>query len=74
MDTLNKCNEHNHEHDCHVDYHDHLCEQCGKLHSKYFIENHYCICQTLSNIPSIDYDEYISSNFLSRAPPTSNFI
>ena len=66
--------EHEHEHECHADDHNHLCGQCGKLHSKYFIENHYCVCQTLFNIPSKDFEEYVVTDFHTRGPPASNFI
>ena len=69
-----KCYEHTHEHECSADDHNHLCGQCGKLHSKYFIENHYCVCQTLFNIPSKDFKEYVVTNFYTRGPPASNFI
>ena len=70
----NECRAHSHEHECNVDQNIHLCGQCGKLHSKYFIENHYCVCQTLFNIIQKYFEEFISNNFLCRAPPTSNFI
>jgi hypothetical protein len=63
---------HEHEHERSVDKH--VCGQCGKLHSKYFIENHYCVCQTLFNIPSKDFEEYVSTIFHTRGPPASNFI
>ena len=78
--------KHNHpthshqEHVCHHDDHDHdhdheqVCGQCGKLHSKYFIENHHCICQTLFNIPSKDFEECIISNLHTRAPPASIYL
>ena len=76
MNINTKCYDHTHahehEHECSVDKH--VCGQCGKLHSKYFIENHFCVCQTLYNIPSKDFDEYIVSNFHTRGPPASNFI
>lgn len=64
--------DHTHEHECSVDKH--VCGQCGKLHSKYFIENHYCVCQTLFNIPSKDFEEYVVTNIHTRGPPASNFI
>ena len=51
----NECRAHSHEHECNVDQNIHLCGQCGKLHSKYFIENHYCVCQTLFNIIQKDF-------------------
>ena len=63
-----------HKHECSADDHNRLCGQCGKLHSKYFIENHYCVCQTLFNIPSKDFEEYVVTNFHTRGPPASNFI
>ena len=76
-EVINQCNHdvHENEHqDCHVDDNVHLCGQCGKLHSKYFIEKHHCLCQVLSNYQTKDFEEYISANFLSRAPPASPFI
>ena len=63
-----------HKHECSADDDNHVCGQCGKLHSKYFIENHYCVCQTLFNIPSKDFEEYVVTNFHTRGPPASNFI
>ena len=63
-----------HTHECSADDHNYLCGQCGKLHSKYFIENHYCVCQTLFCIPSRDFEEYLVTNFHTRGPPASNFI
>ena len=76
MNINSKCydhtHEHEHEHEGSVDKH--VCGQCGKLHSKYFIENHYCVCQTLFNIPSKDFEEYVVTNFQTRGPPPSNFI
>ena len=77
VDINSKCCEHTHEHEheCHADDHNHLCcGQCGKLHSKFFIENHYCVCRTLFNLPSKDFEEYLVTNFHTRAPPASNFI
>lgn len=78
MNTItDQCKEfiHEHEHhDCNVSDNVHLCGQCGKLHSKYFIEEHHCLCQALSTYQTEDFEEYISTNFLSRAPPTSKFI
>ena len=74
FENIDNHNQSAHSHHDHNHDHDQVCGQCGKLHSKYFIENHYCICQTLFNIPSKDFEEYIVSNFLTRAPPTSNFI
>ena len=76
------CCDHTHDHthsdtdkhECNVDDHNYLCGQCGKLHSKYFIENHYCVCQTLFNIPSKDFEEHVVTNFHTRGPPASNFI
>ena len=65
--------DHDHDHDHNHD-HDQVCGQCGKLHSKYFIENHYCVYQTLFNIPSKDFEEYLVTNFHTRGPPASNFI
>ena len=63
-----------HKHECSADDHNQVCGQCGKLHSKYFIENHHCICQTLFNVPSKHFEEYIVCNFHTRSPPSSYFI
>ena len=75
LEGISKHNQSAHSHQEHICHHDHdqVCGQCGKLHSKYFIENHYCVCQTLFNIPSRDFEEYIVTNFHTRAPPASNF-
>ena len=77
LEGISKHNQSAHSHQEHICHHEHdhnqVCGQCGKLHSKYFIENHYCVCQTLFNIPSRDFEEYIVTNFHTRAPPASNF-
>ena len=42
-EAINQCKHDVHEnehHDCHIDDNEHLCGQCGKLHSKYYIEKH----------------------------------
>ena len=71
------CSEHDHidefESDsqataCH-DNESHICNHCGKSHSQYFIKEHHCLMETLSQILIDLKEQCFKTNFQTRDPP-----
>ena len=50
----------------------HLCNQCGKIHTKFFIENHHCLLEVFSSYQENLEEQYSIYHFQSRDPPLSN--
>tara|TARA_B100001057_G_scaffold73292_1_gene67637 strand:+ start:1741 stop:1971 length:231 start_codon:yes stop_codon:yes gene_type:complete len=50
----------------------HLCHQCGQVHSQFFIKEHHCLMEILADFQASLSEQCSISNFQSRDPPLSN--
>ena len=72
------CDDNNSLHDheitdvCNHTHEQHLCNQCGKVHTKYFIKEHHCLRETLSEYKVRLTEQCNQYNFKSRDPPLSS--
>ena len=49
-----------------------LCNQCGKVHTKFFIKEHHCLMEVLAHFQASLTEQCSKYNFQSRDPPLSN--
>ena len=49
----------------------HICNHCGKSHSQYFIKEHHCLMETLSQTVINLQEQCSKNNFQTRDPPLS---
>ncbi len=66
--------EHNHilTEICSHESEQHLCHQCGHVHTKFFIKEHHCLLEVLATFQDRLTEQCSVYNFKSRDPPLSN--
>ena len=50
----------------------HICHQCGHVHTKFFIKEHHCLLEVLATFQDSLTEQCSIYNFQSRDPPLSN--